>query len=308
MSDISISGTGNPYDTSSYTVESNDKNTLTMTDYFSLLAVQLQNQDITNPMDSSELMNQLTQMAMVQSLSSMTDAMKNSTAVNTQTYAAGLIGQEVTVAVTEENSYGQETMVGVKYGRVEYVNFTTGNPTFKLEGDPKEYQLSHLLGVGRVPDSFGGGAIDTTTPGTGSSDAVEELVNMIVDRLSEKTQATDKPGTDQDSTTDDAGNDQGVGDVDAPESGNDGGNESGGEVEGSGSGAGTDGPEGDVTGTGSDSGREEPMGAIVNPDAGNSQPSVETDRNESGVVSGVGESSGSGSSTDENASGGETGE
>ena len=89
MADISISGTGNPYAPTSYTVESNDKNTLNMTDYFQLLAVQLQNHDVTNPMDSSELMNQLTQMAMVQAMSSMTTAIDNTTAVKTQTYEAG---------------------------------------------------------------------------------------------------------------------------------------------------------------------------------------------------------------------------
>ena len=40
---------------------------------------------MTNPMDNSELMAQMTQMAMVQSLTTMTETMQNSTAVNTQT-------------------------------------------------------------------------------------------------------------------------------------------------------------------------------------------------------------------------------
>lgn len=150
----SVSGTQSPYQTGSYTVESNDKNTLTMTGYFQLLAAQLQNQDMTNPMDNSELMAQMTQMAMVQSMTAMTDAMKNSTAVNTQTYAASLVGQEVTMAVTKENSYGQETPIDVKYAKVEWVDFTSGDPTIKLEGDEKIYSLSHLVGMGRVPNPF----------------------------------------------------------------------------------------------------------------------------------------------------------
>ena len=150
----SVSGTDTPYKTGAYTVESNDKNTLSMTGYFQLLAAQLQNQDMSNPMDNSELMAQMTQMAMVQSLTTMTDAMKNSTAVNTQTYAASLVGQEVTMAVTKENSYGQETPVDVKYAKVEWVNFTTGDPTIKIEGDDKEYTLTHLVGMGRVPNPF----------------------------------------------------------------------------------------------------------------------------------------------------------
>lgn len=154
MADISISGTGSPYATGTYTAESNDKNTLTMTGYFQLLAAQLQNQDMTNPMDNSELMAQMTQMAMVQSMSSMTDALKTSTAVTTQTYAASLVGQEVTMAVTRENSYGQEVPYDVKYAKVEWVNFTGGDPIIKIEGDDKEYSLTHLVGMGRVPNPY----------------------------------------------------------------------------------------------------------------------------------------------------------
>ena len=149
-----VSGTDSPYKTGAYTVEQNDKNTLSMTGYFQLLAAQLKNQDMSNPMDNSELMAQMTQMAMVQSLTTMTETMQNSTAVNTQTYAASLVGQEVTMAVTEKNSYGQEKPTGVKYAKVEYVNFTSGTPTFKVEGDPKEHPLSHLVGMGRVPDPY----------------------------------------------------------------------------------------------------------------------------------------------------------
>lgn len=151
---LSVSGTDNPYQAQSYTAQSNDKNTISMTGFFQLLATQLQNQDMSNPMDNSEIMAQMTQMAMVQSMTAMTDAMKNTTAVNTQTYAAGLVGQEVTMAVTEENAYGQETPIDVKYAKVEWVNFTSGNPTIKVEGDDKEYQLTHLVGMGRVPNPF----------------------------------------------------------------------------------------------------------------------------------------------------------
>lgn len=149
-----LSGTSDPYSVSTYTPEQNDKNTLTMTGFFQLLATQLQNQDMSNPMDNSELMAQMTQMAMMQSMNAMTDSMKNATAVNTQTYAASLVGQEVTMAVTEENSYGQEVPVDVKYAKVEYVNFTTGDPTIKLVDDSKEYSLKHLVGMGKVPNPY----------------------------------------------------------------------------------------------------------------------------------------------------------
>ncbi len=299
MADISISGTGNPYSPTSYTVESNDKNTLNMTDYFQLLAVQLQNQDVSNPMDSSELMNQLTQMAMVQAMSSMTTAMDNTTAVNTQTYAAGLIGQEVTVAVTEENSYGQESMVGVKYGRVEYVNFTTGNPTFKLEGDSKEYQLSHLLGVGRVPDSFGGGATDITTDSS-KDDAVEKLVDMIVDRLSDKSAAGKPDDGSQTDKTEGSGKPEGpdgAGEGSEDKTGVEGGKDTtqGGGTEGAGETGGTE------NGGSSDGNTEaENVGGAIgsNPDAVSTGDAGRNEENGGNAVSGAGEAPDGGTTDD----------
>ena len=148
----SVSGTSNPYEFQSYTVESN-KNTLSMTDFFQLLATQLRNQDTSNPMETSEMMAQLTQMGMMQAMSSMTTAIDTSSAVSAQTYAAGLIGQEITVAVTEEKN-GINVPVGVKYAKVEYVSFVNGNPVLKVEGDKTEYPLSNVLGVGRIPNPY----------------------------------------------------------------------------------------------------------------------------------------------------------
>ncbi len=198
---LSVSGSSNPYVTQSYTAEANDRNTITMTGFFQLLATQLQNQDMTNPMDNSEIMNQMTQMAMVQSISSMTDAMKNMTTINSQTYAASLVGQEVTMAVTEENAYGQEVPVDVKYAKVEWVNFTSGNPTIKVEGDDKEYQLKHLVGMGKVPNPF-----KTEGEEDGEGDEDDPKVN-------ETDKVTDKDGADDPDKDTDLEND--VADPDA---------------------------------------------------------------------------------------------
>ncbi len=166
----SISGTTNPTIQQNYTPEANDKNTLSITSYFKLLAAQLASQDMTNPMDNSEMMAQMTQMAMVQSLSTMTNSMDTSTAVTTQTYAAGLVGQEITVAVTEENSYGQSIAVGVYYGKVESVNLTGSTPMLKLVGDDKEYPLNYVVGMGKIENPFkdeaeDGGKVETDDDG-----------------------------------------------------------------------------------------------------------------------------------------------
>lgn len=156
MADVgAVSSTADPYAPTSYNPGQNKKNTLTITSYFKLLAAQLANQDMSNPMDNSEMMAQMVQMAMVQSLSAMTESVQTSTAVSTQTYAAGLIGQEITVAITKENENGTGSVPsGVKYGIVESVDFTAGTPVFKLKDDDKKYPLSHVLGMGKIDDPY----------------------------------------------------------------------------------------------------------------------------------------------------------
>ncbi|MCI8504921.1 MAG: flagellar hook capping protein [Lachnospiraceae bacterium] len=148
-----VSGTDNPYASTIYTAKSNEKNTLTITSYIQLLATQLQNQDMTNPMDNSEMMNQMTQMAMVQALSSMTETMTATSAMSTTTYVAGMVGKEVTVAVTTTGAGGSEILTGSKVGIIESVNLTGSSPTFRIKGDNTDHPLSHLLGIGDVTDS-----------------------------------------------------------------------------------------------------------------------------------------------------------
>ena len=156
MADVgAVSSTADPYAPTSYNPGQNEKNTLTITSYFKLLAAQLANQDMSNPMDNSEMMAQMVQMAMVQSLSAMTESVQTSTAVSTQTYAAGLIGQEITVAITKENENGTGSVPsGVKYGIVESVYIKAGTPVFKQKDDNKKYPLSHVLGMGKIDDPY----------------------------------------------------------------------------------------------------------------------------------------------------------
>ena len=164
-----VSSTADPYAPTYYNPGSNEKNTLTITSYFKLLAAQLANQDMSNPMDNSVMLALMGQMAMVQSLSAMTESVQTSTAVSTQTYAAGLIGQEITVAITKENENGTGSVPsGVKYGIVESVDFTTGTPVFKLQGDDKKYPLSYVLGMGKIDDPY---ASSGEEDGKGDGDA-----------------------------------------------------------------------------------------------------------------------------------------
>ena len=79
------------------------------------------------------------------------------------------------MAVTKENSYGIETPVDVKYAKVEYVNFTTGSPTIKLVDDEKEYSLTHLVGMGRVPNPFKDQTGESSGTGEGEGEGEPEV-------------------------------------------------------------------------------------------------------------------------------------
>lgn len=186
MADTTISGTSNPYGIQHYVPESNDKNTMTITDYFKLLSAQLQNQDMSNPMDNSEMMAQLTQMAMVQSMTAMTNAVQTSSAISTSVYAASLVDKKITVADTKENSMGLPEAVGVIYGVVKAVNLTGGNPTVILD-DGKEYPLSYVLGMGEIKDPYNkdeGKDDGSTEGGSGGDGSTEEKVpqNVFTDQ------------------------------------------------------------------------------------------------------------------------------
>ena len=109
MADInSISSSSDPYKAGSYKAESTDKNTLNIESYFKLLAAQLANQDMSNPMDNSEMLAQMSQMAMVQSLTAMTDSVKSQIAFAQQSYSVGMIGKEVTVTLPGDSATGKE--------------------------------------------------------------------------------------------------------------------------------------------------------------------------------------------------------
>ncbi len=146
MADVSgVSGTSNAYTTNSYSVESNEKNTLTISSYFKLLASQLANQDYTNPMDNSEMLAQMSQMAMVQSLTSMTEAVDSQIAFAQQSYSVGMIGKEVTVIVEADESSGKAATT--KTGTVESIHLTDDEPIIRLQGDTTDYKLSQISSI-----------------------------------------------------------------------------------------------------------------------------------------------------------------
>ncbi len=118
-------------------VTKKDKGSLDMTDFLTLMVTELTNQSIDQAADTSDMLNQLVQMQMVQALVNMTDA-------SVMSYAASLVGKEVTVG--QYDSEGNlEEVVGTVTGTGTY----NGNQVVFV-GD-KYYFLSEILAVGRLP-------------------------------------------------------------------------------------------------------------------------------------------------------------
>ena len=109
---------------------------LDMLDFITLMIAQMSNQGIDDTMDTSEMLNQMVQMQMIQSMVNMTDA-------TTMNYAASLVGKEVTVGKyngTElEELVGTVTATGTKDGQhIIFIN-------------DEYYYLNEIMAVGRLP-------------------------------------------------------------------------------------------------------------------------------------------------------------
>lgn len=135
-------------------------NTLTMDDYWKLMAAQLQYQDMTNPMDNSEMMSQMTQMSSMSAMEKLSEAIANFSTVTNNlstvtltTYSTGLLGKEVTIAIPDPNGEKDEngqTKVTYKKGAVTGVDLTGATSVYV---DGKKYELSQVMSVGDVPET-----------------------------------------------------------------------------------------------------------------------------------------------------------
>lgn len=118
--------------------KANTKTSLELNDFIRLMAAQLRNQDMNNPLNESEMMAQMAQMATVQAMTTFTD-------VAVTTYSASLVGKEVTLAHTE----GEEMKQLI--GKVTGAGLYNGKQIIFVGG--KSYNLSQIMAVGELPDS-----------------------------------------------------------------------------------------------------------------------------------------------------------
>lgn len=111
--------------------------------FFKLLAAQLQNQDMSNPMDNSEMMTQMTQIAMMQAMQNFSTAMDDSAKVNTINYGTSMMGKKVAIAYTDKDG----NLVN-KEGLVDRVDIYNGAPKLYLSGDStNSYAVSSIMSV-----------------------------------------------------------------------------------------------------------------------------------------------------------------
>ena len=112
---------------------------LDMTDFLKMIVAQFQNQDPENAADTSDMLNQMVQMSMIQAIADITDAVSLS-------YSASLVGKEVTVGTFDSEGKLQE-VVGTVTGTGSY----NGDPVIYVDG--QMYSMSSIMAVGRLPST-----------------------------------------------------------------------------------------------------------------------------------------------------------
>ena len=109
-----------------------NSNTLNMDDFLLLMVTQLQNQSIDNATDTSDMLNQMVQVSVIEAINNISNLIGDST---TMTYAASLVGKNVLVE---------------KEGIVKGTGTLNGQQVIFLEDDSCFY-LTDIMAVGKLP-------------------------------------------------------------------------------------------------------------------------------------------------------------
>ena len=115
---------------------SSASSSLTTDDFYQLMVAQFKNQDPTNPTDSGDYLNQMIQMAVIEAIDTI-----NTTSIIS--YAASLVGKEVTVA--ENDSSGNIKEVS---GVVSATGTYSGEQIIIVDGN--SYKLSQIMAIGKL--------------------------------------------------------------------------------------------------------------------------------------------------------------
>lgn len=165
-----------------------DKSQLDMTDFLTLMVKEMTSQTIDSSMDTSDMLNQLVQMQMVQAMTNMTDA-------SIMSYSASLVGKEVTVGQYDSDGNLQE-LVGTVTG-----TGVLGGKQVIFVGD-KYYLLSEIMAVGRLPAKPDGGEVKPDGGGEVKPEEGGGAVKPEEGGSEVKPDPSEKPGGDGTATPD----------------------------------------------------------------------------------------------------------
>lgn len=129
---------------------------LNISDFLQLMVAQFQNQDPENAASTTDMLNQMVQMSMIQAITNITDA-------STMLYSSSLVGKEVTIGQYDSEGKLQE-IVGTVTGTGTYDN----NPVVFVDG--VSYNLSSIMAVGRLPSADGTQTTDAAVTDTTATD------------------------------------------------------------------------------------------------------------------------------------------
>jgi len=115
-----------------------DNTSLDMTDFLTLMVAQFQNQSLDSTADTSDMLNQLVQMSVIQAITEISDA-------TVMTYASSLVGKEVTVG-----RFNNQGMLEEYIGTVTGTGVSNGEQIVFVDG--QSYALGDILAVGRLPE------------------------------------------------------------------------------------------------------------------------------------------------------------
>ena len=158
-----------------YQNSSMDAYGLDMSDFLSLMVAQFTNQSMDQTADISDMLNQLVQMQMVTALASMSTTMETMTDHSIMSYAASLVGKEVTVA-----GYDKDGNYAELIGEVTATGSYGGEQVIFV--DDQMYYMTQIIAVGRLPSAntgdtgageSGNSGDSTGSDGAGGSDAVD---------------------------------------------------------------------------------------------------------------------------------------
>lgn len=93
--------------------------------FMNLLVTQLKNQDPSSPMDTNQMIEQTTNLAMMEKLTELSETGKTAAVLQMQTAAAGLLGQDLTY-LSADGSTGT--------GKATAVSFLAGQPQITVGG------------------------------------------------------------------------------------------------------------------------------------------------------------------------------